>query len=297
MRYSFEQLEAFMVTVELGSFSAAARRLGKAQSSVSGLIANMEIDTGFELFNRSSRSPKLTDKGKLLIREINNVLKSHEILSSKALNIAENIEHQIRIAYDNTSFPQELLIDILDRFDSKFPDISLLILNSSHHDAFRLLKNNQADMAITVSLEDYPEGVNFQGFSHVHFFTSVVNTHPLTKLDSVSMEDLSDHRHIRVTDSVAGIRHHEYDVSKKIWFTDTTNLMVDMVRSGLGWAQLPAHIIALHRDLVKLPTSNQLVSFPQNVDLIWSSAMVYGAAFEWLVRELSQIGKQLIKST
>jgi DNA-binding transcriptional LysR family regulator len=46
MRHSPEALTAFAEAATLGSFSAAARKLGKSQSTVSSAIANLEIDLG-----------------------------------------------------------------------------------------------------------------------------------------------------------------------------------------------------------------------------------------------------------
>lgn len=60
MRYSPEALTAFVETVAAGSFSAAARRLRKSQSTISTSIANLEADLGFDLFDRSARQPVLT---------------------------------------------------------------------------------------------------------------------------------------------------------------------------------------------------------------------------------------------
>ena len=80
MKLSFEQLQAFLTTVETGSFSAAARKLGKAQSSISGLISNLEIDAGFEVFDRSKRTPPLTAEGLALLNDIKSVLKSYNNL-------------------------------------------------------------------------------------------------------------------------------------------------------------------------------------------------------------------------
>lgn len=51
----------------LGSFSAAARKLGKSQSTVSTAIANLEIDLGLNLFDRSSRKPMLTEHGRVVL--------------------------------------------------------------------------------------------------------------------------------------------------------------------------------------------------------------------------------------
>ena len=62
-----ESLKAFVLAAELGSFSAAARRMNKAQSAISTAIANLEIDTDLKLFDRNSRSPTLTPDGQALL--------------------------------------------------------------------------------------------------------------------------------------------------------------------------------------------------------------------------------------
>ncbi len=46
MPYSPESLQAFVEAAALGSFSAAARRLRKTQSTVSTAIAHLEADLG-----------------------------------------------------------------------------------------------------------------------------------------------------------------------------------------------------------------------------------------------------------
>ena len=46
MRYSPEALTAFVEAVDSESFSAAARRLRKSQSTISTAIANLEADLG-----------------------------------------------------------------------------------------------------------------------------------------------------------------------------------------------------------------------------------------------------------
>lgn len=60
MHYSPESLIAFVEAASLGSFSAAARKLGKSQSTVSTAIAHLEIDLGLTLFDREKRYPVLT---------------------------------------------------------------------------------------------------------------------------------------------------------------------------------------------------------------------------------------------
>ncbi|NVK26171.1 MAG: LysR family transcriptional regulator [Gammaproteobacteria bacterium] len=295
MNFSLEQLEAFASAVEAGSFSGAARKLGKAQSSISGLISNMEIDTGFDLFDRTSRSPVLTHEGEILLREIKAVLKSHENLVKKVDCLIQQVDNEIRIALDEFAFPRDVLVQVLAEFKEEFPTTSLLVMNCSHNEAYRLIKNERADLAITLSKDDYPEGVLFRGISHTHYCTVAGTNHPLSELDQVSPEELAQHRHIRVTDSLAGFRTYDSDLSTNIWYTDTCNMMLDFVSQNFGWAELPMHLFRSNKAINRLTTIHQSVSFPHNVDLIWSHEASLGTAGEWLIEKLAQVGKALVK--
>ncbi len=57
MNINQEQLIIFKTVIETGSFSAAARQLGKVPSTVSMSIANFEIDLNLKLFDRIGREP------------------------------------------------------------------------------------------------------------------------------------------------------------------------------------------------------------------------------------------------
>lgn len=57
MRYSPEALMAFVETVSCGSFSAAARRLRKSQSTISTAIAHLEADWDFHYLIHHRASP------------------------------------------------------------------------------------------------------------------------------------------------------------------------------------------------------------------------------------------------
>lgn len=50
---SIDQLRTFIAAVDEGSFSAAGRKLRRAQSVVSGTLANLESQVGFPLFERT----------------------------------------------------------------------------------------------------------------------------------------------------------------------------------------------------------------------------------------------------
>src|SRR5262245_47709232 len=64
---SLDQLRTFLAAAEEGSFSAAGRRLQRAQSVVSQTLANLENMLGVQLFDRSARLPVLTVEGRALV--------------------------------------------------------------------------------------------------------------------------------------------------------------------------------------------------------------------------------------
>src|SRR4051812_10272282 len=60
---TFDGIEFLTVTVETGSFAAAARRLGVTPSAVSRRVALLESELGVQLLARTTRSLRLTEDG------------------------------------------------------------------------------------------------------------------------------------------------------------------------------------------------------------------------------------------
>jgi DNA-binding transcriptional LysR family regulator len=85
MRYSPEALTAFVETVASGSFSAAARKLRKSQSTISTAIANLEADLGVALFDRSARHPVLTPEGVRALSYVQAILAASDKLDELAV--------------------------------------------------------------------------------------------------------------------------------------------------------------------------------------------------------------------
>jgi DNA-binding transcriptional LysR family regulator len=76
---SLDQIRTFIAAVDEGSFSAAGRRLGRAQSVVSQTLANLEGQLGVQLFERSGRYPVLTGEGRALLTDARAVAVSMDL--------------------------------------------------------------------------------------------------------------------------------------------------------------------------------------------------------------------------
>src|SRR5690606_13743073 len=100
MRFSLDQLQMLVTVAQAGSFSAAARRLGRTQSTISAAIANLEADLGVELFDRSTRIPALTTAGQKLLLEAEAVLERCRALEGHADSLTEETEPSLTLAIE-----------------------------------------------------------------------------------------------------------------------------------------------------------------------------------------------------
>lgn len=83
MTISIEEMRSFAAVAAQGTFSAAARALGRSQSVVSTHIAGMENELGIRLFVRGTPA-KLTPAGEELLPGALRVLREAERFESRA---------------------------------------------------------------------------------------------------------------------------------------------------------------------------------------------------------------------
>ena len=97
---TLDQLRTFIAAVDEGSFSAAGRKLRRAQSVVSQALANLEAQLGVKLFDRSARYPKLTDEGRSLLVDARSVADNVDGFKARARAMREGLEPELAVAMD-----------------------------------------------------------------------------------------------------------------------------------------------------------------------------------------------------
>jgi len=122
---SLDQLRTFIAVADEKSFSAAGRRLRRAQSVVSQTMANLEGQLGVKLFERSAaRLPVLTDQGRALLSDARAVAGDVDVLKARAKKLAGGLEAELSVAVDVT-FPPAPLTAAVAAFQRKFPSTLL----------------------------------------------------------------------------------------------------------------------------------------------------------------------------
>ena len=64
---TLDQMRVLVAVADEGSFSAASRALGRVQSAISQSIQTLETTLGVSLFDRSYKTPRLTDAGRAIV--------------------------------------------------------------------------------------------------------------------------------------------------------------------------------------------------------------------------------------
>src|SRR5438874_1344747 len=103
---TLDQLRTFIAAADEGSFSAAGRKLRRAQSVVSQTLANLEAQLGVKLFDRSARYPRLTAEGRSLLADARAAADQVDDFKARARAMREGLEPELAVAID-VMYPME----------------------------------------------------------------------------------------------------------------------------------------------------------------------------------------------
>ena len=240
MRYSPEALTAFVEAVDSGSFSAAARRLRKSQSTISTAIANLEADLGVTLFDRATRQPTLTPQGEQVLSYVKAILAASERLDELAVSLSGETEPRLTFVLSDTLHP-DVLEDLLVQFDRRFPHTEFECLIGEDEDVIDLLQKSRAQVGLIEARERYPTDI---GSTRLPLQTAmgiyVAPGHPLAAQATLTPADFQGENYISLsrTDSYRQLLDAlflEHQVKRRMVVeTHSAASICAMVRAGAG---------------------------------------------------------------
>lgn len=123
-------LRAFRHAVELGGFSAAARKLGLSPAAISKSIGELERHLSVRLLHRTTRRMHLTEAGQRYYSSIRNVLDGLEEAERALDPCHDGPRGLLRIAAPSTLMG--FLPEIIPAFLKRYPDVSIDLELSDH---------------------------------------------------------------------------------------------------------------------------------------------------------------------
>lgn len=296
MNINQDQLIIFITVMETGSFSAAARQLGKVPSAISMSIANLEIDLDLKLFERVGREPLPTPQAQSLYEKSKQLLIEMKQWKQHAFALSSGLESHLNIVVVS-----ELLhtrwTDYIVLLEQQFPELQINIFSAPQEDALHLIMTQSADLAFMFEREQLQSIEQFVELKREVLVPVAARHSPLAESDQVSFEQILQNRQIVVASRDRQIKP-ELLFSKHYWRTDNHHSACSMIKQGLGWGVLPLEMLNEHPELQHELKILQLLDFTPKfeyfVDLVWSREHQLGAAAHFLinyVRNLRKTGK------
>jgi len=289
--YNLEHLRMLVETVEAGSFSACARKMGKVQSAVSQGIASLEVDLDVELFSRTTRKPTLTVDGARVLQFARSILRQVEDLNAAAHAIHRGEEALVRIALDN-SLALPRLTEICSGFSEKFPTTILELYSVATFDIGQLIKSGRADLGIAYIMNDFDKEIEQCFIGNLRFVSVCSANHPLAKMTQISMSDLIPYRQIlsRGQDEAEVTTFLKF--STQAWYANDIHTVRSMVSKGQGWSYVPAYFAddwITAGDVVQMQMSFDHKPWNMGIDLLAPKGELKGPATRWVFDELKSL--------
>ncbi|HHS9965393.1 TPA: LysR family transcriptional regulator [Raoultella ornithinolytica] len=286
MRYSPEALTAFVEAVACGSFSAAARRLRKSQSTISTAISNLEADLGVALFDRATRHPTLTPQGEQVLSYVKAILAASNRLDELAISLSDETEARLTFVLSDTLHP-DVLEDLLQQFDRRFPHTEFECLIGEDEDVIDLLQKERAQVGLIEARDSYPTEI---GSTRLPLQTAmaiyVAPAHPLAAQGRVTWDELHSWRELRLSTFLASSLE---PAKGQVWSAPNYLLLLSMTVQGLGWCILPCALVDEFAGSGTLVALN-IPGWPRAiyVDLLWNKKAPPGKAGSWLRQHLQR---------
>ena len=291
---SLDQLRTFIAAADEGSFSAASRKLLRAQSVVSDTIRNLEEQIRVPLFDRSGRYPKLTPEGVALLADARSIVTGVDLLKARAKGMAAGLEPELSLVID-IFYPIEVVTRVAQEFRRQFPGVSLRIYVEALGAAIQPVLDGRCSIGVIGSLPVVPDTLSSERLSGIAFFMVAARDHPLSSHKrKIPKEVLGKHTQLVLTDRSELSSGREFGVmSPTTWRLADLLAKHHFLLNGLGWGGMPLHVV--RKDLEEgrlcvlsvedVPPDGLLL--PMSV--VWQTKSPPGPAGRWFIERLKQI--------
>jgi DNA-binding transcriptional LysR family regulator len=253
---TLDQLRTFIAAAEHGSFSAAGRKLKRAQSVVSQTLANLELQIGVKLFDRSSYYPRLTGEGRELLQAAREVADGIDAFKARARTMKEGLEPELSVVID-VVYPMSALTRAVGLFRAKYPNTPLRLYVQALGGVVQLVVDGRCRIGVVGTLPTIPDQLQSTPLVEIPFVSVVAPTHPLSAYRGVvSKSEIVKHVQLVLSDPTALSDGRNFGVlSTKTWRLADMGAKHAFLKAGFGWGQMPLHMIEKdlrERSLVKI---------------------------------------------
>jgi DNA-binding transcriptional LysR family regulator len=297
---SLDQLRTFIAAVDEGSFSAASRKLLRAQSVVSEAISNLEDQIGVKLFDRSGRYPKLTAEGIAVLGDARSIITGVDLLKARAKGMSAGLEPELSVVID-VFYPIDAITQVAKEFRHTYPGVALRIYVEALGGAIAPVLDGRCSIGVIGSLPEIPDNLTYERLPGIAFLMVAAGDHALAShRGKIPKEILAKHTQIVLTDRSDLSSGREFGVmSPATWKLADLFAKHHFILNGLGWGGMPLH--AVRKDLEEgrlfaLPIEDvpaDGLTLPMSA--VWQTKSPPGPAGRWFIDRLKHVPLEAAK--
>ncbi len=236
-------LKTFLTVAKMGSLKKAAKELKMSVSSVSFQVNAVEEFYGARLLKRSVNGVKLTDEGKIALKNIESIINSVE----EAKKLISNIRGE-RVIISSGMVGINVVFELQTLLKAKNPDVDVKVELRGAHECIRGVMSGDYDFAIVGDILEEHLVSDWLYVKEIGMDKLVLITptnHPLATKKQVTLEDIKKYPIISLTESYgittslkkalkeSGVRFEELNVAYTV---EDLFSQINSVSSGLGIA-------------------------------------------------------------
>jgi DNA-binding transcriptional LysR family regulator len=262
MPVELRHLRYFVAVAEELSFRRAAEKLHIAQPPLSAQIKSLEQQLRVQLFERTTRSVRLTHAGTVFLEEARTVLAASSQAEQRARDAEHGLAGTLRVGMI-TPAANAWLAGILRRFRHEFPGVQLSLFELTSTEQLRRLRAQELDAGLLRPPVGFPE-LDCELVGQAKQVLALPAGHRLTRKRQLEWTDFHDAEMVLIHPSVqhgfydpffeecakvgAKPRPVQYanDVQTKLWLISagfgiapTIAAQAEINRSGLVFRPLP----------------------------------------------------------
>jgi DNA-binding transcriptional LysR family regulator len=257
-------LRYFIAVAREENVTRAALKLHVSQPALSRQIRDLEHELGFSLLERTAKSVRLTDAGRVFLHEAQEVLDRAQIAVERARARAGRIEGKLHLGYA-PSPSVEVLPRALRGFQIKYPGVRVILHDLTAEEMIAQLHEGTLDVAMTVRPATKSlRGLTFVELARYPFCVAVPPQHPLARAKRVSPEAL-------LAEPLLGYTRKDYPdyyteveavfkgSSRQLVFVeehDSVTSLIAGIEAGHGVAILPSCVACLAGQRLRLVPLN-----------------------------------------
>ena len=237
---TIDQLKVLLVVVELGSFTAAAKRLNRAVSAISYTIATLEQQLGVELFDRAgSRTPTLTKAGAAVLAKARVVSVGVDDLRASVRSLLGGIEAEVTLVVD-VMLPSARLVDAVRAFEVTFPTVRLRLHVEALSAVAQLVRGGAAMIGVGGGVLVTEPDLELIHVGEVEMIPVASPHHPLALARPIEPGAARGHRQLILTVRTPFAEGPDVGVfAAEGWRMADLGAKHALLLAGVGWGNMP----------------------------------------------------------